>query len=77
MPSRSLTVLFPLSRSPSLSVYPSLLRSPPPRRNPLPPSLSRSYPRSLAYDTTRFSRGLFSLGSLARSSRLVWSRLTS
>lgn len=46
-----------------LSVYPSLLRSPPPCRNPPFPLLTIvPAPRSLAYDTTRFSRGPFSLG---------------
>lgn len=51
--SRSLTFLL------YLSVYPSPLRSPPPCRNP---SLALvAAPRSLAYDTTRFSRGLFPL----------------
>lgn len=58
-----------------LSAYPSLLRSPPPCRNP---SLALvSAPRSLAYDTTRWPPFSLSLGSLARSSRLVSSRLTS
>lgn len=57
--SRSLTHLL------YLSVYPSLPRSPP---SLVVAILSLSYPRSLAYDITRFSRGFL---SLAHPSRLV------
>lgn len=67
MPSRSLTVSFPLCLTLLLypSVYPSLLRSPPPLSLSLVPA-----PRSLAYDTTRFSRDLLFLSHTFISPRL-------
>lgn len=64
--SRSLThLLYP-------SVYPSLPRSPP---SLVVAILSLSYPRSLAYDITRFSRGFLSLAPIHLVSSRFASRL--
>lgn len=75
MPSRSLTVSFPLSRSPFLSIRLSV--SPSFSSTLIVTPLSLSYPRrnnSLAYDTTRSSLA----GSLlSRLSRPFISRLSS